>query len=148
MGSLALGGGLAGGGTGLAQGAPGWLGGPVVGLASELGAATVDSALGAGGGVLLGMTMCPGSGGGGGGGSAGSTGRTDPRSIKEQLAMEEVKSNPSKGIVLEDVTMSDKVHGWLASQGWVKMARNVEGVEIHWVRNTITGAVDDFKFAN
>ena len=29
----------------------------------------------------------------------------------------------------------------------VKMAQNVNGIEIHYVRNTITGAVDDFKFA-
>ena len=35
---------------------------------------------------------------------------------------------------------------WPAADGWVKMAQNINGVEIHYVRNTITGAVDDFKF--
>ncbi len=35
---------------------------------------------------------------------------------------------------------------WLASEGWVKMSQNINGVEIHYVYNTITGAVDDFKF--
>lgn len=35
---------------------------------------------------------------------------------------------------------------WLASEGWVKMSNNVNGVEIHFVYNKITGAFDDFKF--
>jgi len=26
------------------------------------------------------------------------------------------------------------------------MSQNINGIEIHYVRNTITGAVDDFKF--
>jgi len=26
------------------------------------------------------------------------------------------------------------------------MAQNINGVEIHYVRNTLTGAVEDFKF--
>jgi filamentous hemagglutinin len=36
---------------------------------------------------------------------------------------------------------------WPATDGWVKMAQNVNGVEVHYVKNTVTGAVDDFKFA-
>lgn len=35
---------------------------------------------------------------------------------------------------------------WPASDGWVKMRQKVNGVDIHWVRNTITLEVDDFKF--
>lgn len=35
---------------------------------------------------------------------------------------------------------------WMASDGWVKMQQIVNGVNIHYVRNTVTGAVDDFKF--
>jgi len=35
---------------------------------------------------------------------------------------------------------------WPASDGWVKMEQTVNGVEIHYVRNVQTGAVDDFKF--
>jgi filamentous hemagglutinin len=34
---------------------------------------------------------------------------------------------------------------WPASQGWVKMRQNINGVEVHYVLNTITDAVDDFK---
>jgi filamentous hemagglutinin len=33
---------------------------------------------------------------------------------------------------------------WPAADGWVKMSQC--GVEIHYVRNTFTGMVDDFKF--
>lgn len=72
----------------------------------------------------------------------GSTGRTAPANLTEKLAMEEVMSDPkgtNTGLTLKDPT-------WPASQGWVKMSQNVNGVEIHWVENTITGAVDDFKF--
>jgi hypothetical protein len=75
--------------------------------------------------------------------SAGSTGRTEPVDLKEQLAMEQVKSDPSDGSALS-TNMTDA--RWPASRGWIKIAQNVNGVEIHWVRNTITGAVDDFKF--
>jgi len=35
---------------------------------------------------------------------------------------------------------------WPGSQGWVKMSQNVNGVEVHYVENTVTGEVDDFKF--
>jgi len=28
----------------------------------------------------------------------------------------------------------------------VKMAQNINGVEIHYLRNRLTGAVEDFKF--
>jgi hypothetical protein len=60
--------------------------------------------------------------------------------------MAKVRADPSVGTDLskKGLTMTDP--RWPASQGWVKMARNVDGVEVHWVRNTITGAVDDFKF--
>jgi hypothetical protein len=35
---------------------------------------------------------------------------------------------------------------WPASEGWVKMSQNVNGVEIHYVKNTLTGEFSDFKF--
>jgi hypothetical protein len=35
---------------------------------------------------------------------------------------------------------------WPATDGWVKSAQNINGIEIHYVRNSITGAIDDFKF--
>ena len=72
----------------------------------------------------------------------GSTGRTAPASLTEQLAMTQVRSNPG-GVVLP-VRMTDP--RWPATDGWIKMAQNVNGVDIHYVRNTITGAIDDFKF--
>lgn len=56
--------------------------------------------------------------------------------------MEQVKSNPSGQKI--DVKMTDP--RWPASQGWVKMSENVNGVEIHYNENTVTGEVDDFKF--
>lgn len=74
--------------------------------------------------------------------SRGSTGRTTPNNLAEQLAMEQVKSNPSGQKI--DVKMTDP--RWPASQGWVKMSENVNGVEIHYNENTVTGEVDDFKF--
>jgi hypothetical protein len=80
---------------------------------------------------------------GGGGGNYSSTGRTTPRNLTEKLAMEAVMSNPNAGVVLP-ITMKDP--RWPASEGWVKMAQNVNGVEIHYVHNTKTGLFADFKF--
>ena len=80
----------------------------------------------------------------------GSTGRTVPNTLNEQMAMHQVMSNPLEGAVdmsqlkNHPVIMSDS--RWLASEGWVKMSNNVNGVEIHFVYNKITGAFDDFKF--
>jgi RHS repeat-associated protein len=74
---------------------------------------------------------------------AASTGRTIASSLDEQLAMEEAMSNPAAGLQLR-VTMTDS--RWPASEGWVKMAQNINGVEIHYVRNTETGATADWKY--
>ncbi len=30
--------------------------------------------------------------------------------------------------------------------GWVNMAQNINGVEIHYLHNSIPGAIDNFKF--
>ena len=35
---------------------------------------------------------------------------------------------------------------WPGADGWVKMQQIEGDVNIHYVYNTITGAVDDFKF--
>jgi hypothetical protein len=51
----------------------------------------------------------------------------------------------ASGQQIQNIKMNDP--RWPASQGWVKMRQDINGVEIHYVRNTITGAVDDFKFA-
>ena len=80
----------------------------------------------------------------------GSTGRTVPNTLNEQMAMHQVMSNPLEGAVdmsklkNRPIIMSDP--RWLASEGWVKMSNNVNGIEIHFVYNKITGAFDDFKF--
>jgi len=72
----------------------------------------------------------------------GATGRSTPANLREQLAMTQVRAAPG-GRVLP-ITMTDP--RWTAAAGWVKVSQRVNGVEIHYVRNAITGAVDDFKF--
>jgi hypothetical protein len=76
-------------------------------------------------------------------GSLGSTGRTLPANLAEQLAMKQAMSDPAAGTQLP-LRMNDP--RWPASAGWVKMGQHINGVEIHYVMNTRTGAVDDFKF--
>ncbi|WKV50863.1 hypothetical protein [Dickeya fangzhongdai] len=73
----------------------------------------------------------------------GSTGRTQANSLQEKLAMEQALSNPDAGRQLP-IPMTDK--RWPKEEGWVKMAQNINGVEIHYVRNTKTNQIDDFKF--
>lgn len=73
----------------------------------------------------------------------GSTGLVEPASLTEQLAMTSGRADPA-GAVIPRVVMSDA--RWPAADGWVKMQQIENGVNIHYVRNTITGAVDDFKF--
>jgi len=76
----------------------------------------------------------------------GSTGRMIAKSLSEENAMRTVLQNPSigtdlstKGLILSDPR-------WLASEGWVKMVRNIDGIEIHWLRNVKDTLFDDFKF--
>lgn len=59
--------------------------------------------------------------------------------------MEQVKSAPEAGKILP-IVMNDTKNGWLANDGWVKMAQNVNGIEIHYIKNTITDIFTDFKF--
>ncbi|MHC2148959.1 hypothetical protein ACVI9W_004941 [Pseudomonas sp. 210_17 TE3656] len=72
----------------------------------------------------------------------GSTGRSTPANLNEKLAMEQAMSNPTAGRPLP-VPMTDP--RWPAADGWVKSAQNINGIEIHYVRNSKTGAIDDFK---
>lgn len=77
----------------------------------------------------------------------GSTGRVVALNLTEQLAMQEIMSNPNAGRILKDRLMNDQI--WHHSEGWVKMAYNSAGVEIHYVaqwKNGVIQAVDDFKF--
>ncbi|WP_226978306.1 hypothetical protein [Vibrio navarrensis] len=75
-----------------------------------------------------------------------STGRTEAKSLEEQLAMEEVKSNPSGVTPPRMPKMSDTKNNLLHEDGWVKRTQNVNGVEIHYVENINTNEVIDFKF--
>lgn len=61
--------------------------------------------------------------------------------------MEQAKSNPKAGTVVP-LTGGMKDKRWPGSAGWQKMRQSINGVEIHYVRNQLTGAVDDFKFVD
>ena len=80
----------------------------------------------------------------------GNTGRTIPNTLNEQMAMHQVMSNPLDNAIdmsqlnKRPIIMTDP--RWSASDGWIKMSNNVNGIEIHFVHNKITGAFDDFKF--
>ncbi|MBA4388961.1 MAG: hypothetical protein C0404_13350 [Verrucomicrobia bacterium] len=76
-----------------------------------------------------------------------STGRTTPQSLKEQLAMEQVKAKPSGTTPSRMPKMTDTKNNLLHEDGWVKRVQNVNDVEIHYVENINTGEVLDFKFA-
>ena len=69
----------------------------------------------------------------------------NPKRVEGNKSVEDVLKIASIGqLKNHPVIMSDS--RWLASEGWVKMSNNVNGVEIHFVYNKITGAFDDFKF--
>ena len=79
--------------------------------------------------------------------SRGSTGRTVANSLKEKLAMEEVKSAAKAGKRLGKVIMRNLTDPrWLSSEGWVKYAIKFGPIEIHYVYNEILDIFDDFKF--
>lgn len=70
--------------------------------------------------------------------------RIEPRNLNEKLAMESVLRDPLTGSKQLPIPMTDS--RWTASEDWVKMAKNVNGIEIHFVFNKITKKFDDFKF--
>lgn len=73
-----------------------------------------------------------------------SKGGRQPVNLKESLAMREAMYNASKGkTIVPKKKMTDK--RWLGKNGWVKKAYNVSNIEIHYVYNTRTKAIDDFK---
>ncbi len=73
------------------------------------------------------------------------TGRAEPLNLNEKLAYQEVLSDPQKGHVI-DITMQDP--RWPATEGWVKMQQKMNGINIHYNYNTITGLIEDIKFLN
>lgn len=80
--------------------------------------------------------------------SRGSTGRTQPNNLTEQLAMEQVKSDPLSGTPLTKITLNDP--RWPSSEGWIKMQQIVPtsqgNINIHYVYNETLKIFDDFKF--
>lgn len=58
--------------------------------------------------------------------------------------MEEVMSDPAAHGIPAPSGGGQKDPRWPSSDGWVKM-RNSDNT-VHWVQNTRTGEVDDFKF--
>ena len=76
--------------------------------------------------------------------SRGSTGNTCPSDIYEERALEKAIRYPNLGNPVP-VRGGMRDHRWPSNDGWIKMRQNNYGIEIHYVRNTQTGAVDDFK---
>lgn len=74
-----------------------------------------------------------------------STGRTMPRNLREQLAMQQARSNPAAGQAVP-VRGGMRDGRWPASQGWVKMRQNINNTEVHYNYNTRTGETADWKF--
>ena len=79
--------------------------------------------------------------------SAGSTGRAEPDSLLEQLAMEQTRSNPLAG---GDIPICMKDPRWSASCGWVKKQQifyTSQGkIIIHYNYNYERKVIDDLKF--
>ena len=74
----------------------------------------------------------------------GSTGRTVLRNLGEKLKMDGAKADPGGQGIPARSGGGMKDARWPAKDGWVKM-RNADN-SVHWVQNTKTGEVDDFKF--
>ena len=74
--------------------------------------------------------------------------RVVPKNLQEQLAMQQVKSDPLRNAKELPITLNDP--RWPASEGWVKMQSIVETekgkITIHFVFNKIKHIFDDFKF--
>ena len=69
-------------------------------------------------------------------------GRHEPANLNEKLAMEEAMTNPESGMSLEGKNTDPR---WTAEEGWEKWAQNVNGNEIHYQYNPLTGEIDDVK---
>ena len=76
-------------------------------------------------------------------------GRFAPRNLREQLAVEQAMTNPTAGKILP-LKMTDP--RWPAADGWVKVQQIIKPggkpITVHYLRNTKTGAIDDFKIVD
>jgi RHS repeat-associated protein len=72
-----------------------------------------------------------------------------PRSLREELAVEQAMQNPAAGRPASGKPLGDP--RWPAADGWVKLQQTVdpggleEPISVHYNFNTVTGEVDDFK---
>jgi RHS repeat-associated protein len=77
-----------------------------------------------------------------------SKGTTLARNLREQLAIEQAMASPGAGTKLR-LQMTDP--RWPGSEGWVKMQQVIESggrerpINVHYLSNQTTGAIDDFK---
>lgn len=66
--------------------------------------------------------------------------------LREQLAIEQAMGSAAQGSKLP-IRMTDP--RWPASEGWVKMQQVIqpggEPINVHYLLNEATGAIDDFK---
>ena len=73
-------------------------------------------------------------------------GRFAPSNLREQLAVEQAMGSPTAGTVVP-LKMTDP--RWPAADGWNKMQQVVkpggDPINVHYLHNTVTGAIDDFK---
>jgi hypothetical protein len=78
----------------------------------------------------------------------GSTGRTEAKSLTEELAMKEAMSNPAAGKIIKEGLKDARWPGWSKMQ-YIHSGLDGSKTVIHyngkWV-NGILEAVDDFKF--
>jgi len=74
-----------------------------------------------------------------------STGRTQPKNLKEQVAMKSAMSNPKQGKLIIKSLSDPRMPGWL---GWQKYEIKYPdvGVTIHYVRNKYYHLNFDFKY--
>ena len=68
-----------------------------------------------------------------------------PSNLKEQLALEQVKSNPLENSKVIMEKLGDP--RW-KNNGWEKRAVYVNGVDIHYLYNPSQNLFDDFKIGN
>ena len=82
--------------------------------------------------------------------SRGSIGRTEPWSINEQVAMEQVKADPlANSELVGKLVMYDR--RWSVDEGWVKRQVRIkysDGTKtvIHYAHNVPFNLFDDFKY--
>ncbi|MCL2859320.1 MAG: hypothetical protein FWF46_01855 [Oscillospiraceae bacterium] len=76
----------------------------------------------------------------------GSTGRTTANNSTEIDAMQKVLDDPLGNSKKINLKTENKLINDLRWENWEKRATNINGVEIHFNYDPVTGQFDDFKF--